>query len=70
MCVRMPEEWREGGGGGGVGEEEQEEEGGWGGGTLVPHLCSVPDDGRPGVAQFVSAGPFVVVDQQEVVLRR
>lgn len=33
-----------------------------------PHLCSVPDDGRPGVAQFVSARPFVVVDQQEVVL--
>lgn len=62
MCVRMPEEWREGGGVG-VGKVEEE-------GTLVPHLCSVPDDGRPGVAQFVSAGPFVVVDQQEVVLRR
>lgn len=33
-----------------------------------PHLCSVPDNGRPGVAQFVPTGPFVVVDQKEVVL--
>ena len=32
------------------------------------HLCSVPDNRRPGVAQFVPTGPFVIVDQEEVVL--
>lgn len=35
-----------------------------------PHnLCSVPDNRRPGVAQFVSTGPFVIVDQEEVVIQ-
>lgn len=34
----------------------------------VSHLCSVPDNGRPGVAQFVSTGPFVIVDQEKVIL--
>lgn len=39
---------------------------GWGGGCS--HLCSVPDNGRPGVPQFVSTGPFVIVDQEKVIL--
>lgn len=39
---------------------------GWGEGCS--HLCSVPDNGRPGVPQFVSTGPFVIVDQEKVIL--
>lgn len=38
-------------------------------GRTVPHLRSVPDDGCPGVAQFVPARSFIVVDQQKIVLR-
>ena len=33
------------------------------------HLRSVPDDGRSGVAELVPARAFVVVDQEEVILR-
>lgn len=38
-------------------------------GKRPAHLCPVPDDGRPGVAQFVSARPFVVVDEEKVILK-
>lgn len=35
-----------------------------------PHnLCSVPDNRRPGVAQLVPTGPFVIVDQEKVVIQ-
>lgn len=33
-----------------------------------PYLRPMPDDGGPGVAQLVPAGPLVVVDEEEVVL--
>lgn len=42
----------------------------WKTGDGVSHLCSVPDNRRPGVAQFVSTGSFVIVDQEKVVLSR
>ena len=34
------------------------------------YLSPMPDDRRPGVAQLVPAGPFIIMDQEEVVLRR
>lgn len=33
------------------------------------NLCSVPDNRRPGVPQFVSTGPFVIVDQEKVIIQ-
>ena len=30
----------------------------------------MPDDRCPGMAQLVPAGPFIVMDQEEVILRR
>lgn len=48
---------------GGGDQEEQAEAG-----KDSHHLCSVPDNRRPGVAQFVSTGPFVVMDQEKVVI--
>lgn len=32
-------------------------------------LCPMPDDRRPGVAQLVPAGPFIIMDQEEVVIQ-
>ena len=37
-------------------------------GRWASHLCSVPDNRRPGVAQFVSTGSFIIVDQEKVIL--
>lgn len=49
---------------GGGNQQEQAEAG------KYPHdLCSVPDNGRPGVSQFVPTGPFVIVDQEKVVIQ-
>lgn len=49
---------------GGGNEQEQAEA------SKDPHdLCSVPDNRRPGVAQFVSTGSFVIVDQEKVIIQ-
>lgn len=50
---------------GGGNQQEQAEPG------KDPHnLRSVPDNRRPGVAQFVSTRPFVIVDQEKVIIQR
>lgn len=49
----------------GGGDQQEEAEA-----SKDPHnLCSVPDNRRPGVAQFVPTGPFVIVDQEEVIIQ-
>lgn len=34
-----------------------------------PHLCSIPHKRSPGVSQFVSARPFIIMPQEDITLQ-